>query len=170
MARRKLSKEGLRHKQEIVNSYREAHDLRPATTVEIADWAIEQGLWKPQLVEVRRHLAELLAQAMREEYITDPQNRRVRAKHAAHVDQGVLWLDIRDKRPETRALLEVSFQNRRQQIVGDCHQLKNDIDSYNQNYNSGEMIQSCFDFTDDMTEYDLAKIAKSTKAAPTFIN
>lgn len=83
MARRKLSQESLKHKQDIVTQYRDAHDSRPATTVEMADWAIQQGLWKPQLVEVRKHLAELLAQAMREEYITDPQNRRVRAKHAS---------------------------------------------------------------------------------------
>ena len=170
MARRKLTQESLRHKQDIVTRYREAHENRPATTMDMADWAIDQGLWKPQLVEVRKHLAELLAQAMREEYITDPQHRRVRAKHAAHVDQGVLWLDIRDKRPETRTLLEVSFQNRRQQIVGDCRQLKNDIDSYNQNYNSGEMIQSCFHFTDDMAELELAKAAKAARATPGYIN
>ena len=173
MARRKLSQESVKHKQDIVTRYREAHENRPATTVEMADWAIQQGLWKPQLVEVRKHLAEMLAQAMREEYITDAQNRRVRAKHAAHVvDQGVLWLDMRDKRPETRALLEVSFQNRRQQIVGDCRQLKTDIDSYNQNYNSGEMIQSCFDFTDDLAELELAKAAKAkaAQAAPGYVN
>ncbi|HKA22247.1 MAG TPA: hypothetical protein VKN18_28470 [Blastocatellia bacterium] len=170
MTRRRLSQESLKHKQDIVAQYRAAHENRPATAVEIADWAIQHELWKPHLVEVRRHLAELLAQAMREEYITDPQSRRVRAKHAAHVDQGVLWIDIRDKRPETRTLLEISFQNRRQQIVGDCRQLKNDIDSYNQNYNDGEMIQSCFDFTDDLAELELAKTAKAAQGITGYVN
>lgn len=167
MARRKLSQQRLKDKQEIVRKYRETHDNQPATTVEMAHWAIEEGLWKPQLVEVRKQLAEMLSQAMREEYITDPQNRRVRAKHAAHVDQGVLWLDIRDNRPESRELLEISFQNRRQQIVGDCRQLKVDIDSYNENWNTEEPIQLCLDFADDVAELELGESAKVSTA---FVN
>jgi hypothetical protein len=49
--------------------------------------------------------------------------------------------------------MELAFQQRRQRIVGDCRQLKIDIDSYNANYNaSGEPIQIVLDFTDDVTE------------------
>jgi hypothetical protein len=44
--------------------------------------------------------ADQLARAMREEYITDPQGRRVRSKHAArvkrHGQQITLWADIRN--------------------------------------------------------------------------
>ncbi len=78
---------------------------------------------------------------MREEYFTDPQGRRVRAKHVARQPQNgkqiSLWSDMRIA---TRDHMEIAFQQRRQQIVGDCHQLKNDVDSYNDNLNPGEPI------------------------------
>jgi hypothetical protein len=159
MRRRKLSQDKLESRRTIIRRFREANNNKPATTLEIADWAIRKGLWSPHPVEVRSQLSEELSQAMREEYLHDPQGRRVRAKHAAHDEQGVLWVDIRDSRPDTRQYLEIAFQNRRQQIVGDCRQLKTDIDSYNQNWNTGEPIQYCFDFTDDLAELELANSA-----------
>lgn len=159
MPRRKLSKEKLDNRREIVRLFREANNNKPATTIEIAEWAIRNDLWNPHPVEVQKQLAEQLAHAMREEYVTDPQGRKVRAKHAAHVGQGVLWADIRDKNPDTHRHMEIAFQNRRQQIVGDCRQLKIDVDSYNQNWNVSEPIQQCFDFRDDLAELELAETA-----------
>jgi hypothetical protein len=50
--------------------------------------------------------------------------------------------------------MEVAFQQRRQQIVGDCRQLKADLDSYNENYNLGESLQMVFDFTNDLAEIE----------------
>jgi hypothetical protein len=105
--------------------------------------------------------AEELARAMREEYITDPQGRRVRVKHVAMIEkdgkQASFWADMR-KAPHGH--MEIAFQQRRQQIVGDCRQLKWDMDSYNQNHNVGEPIQMVFDFTLDLEEIEaLAAIA-----------
>lgn len=53
------------------------------------------------------------------------------------------------------------FQQRRQQIIGDCRQLKTDVDSYNENYNSSEALQMIFDFTDDLAEVELLREAMS---------
>lgn len=53
--------------------------------------------------------------------------------------------------------MERSFQQRRQGIVGDCRQLKADVDSYNQNQNEGEAIQLILDFSPDMEEYEALK-------------
>jgi hypothetical protein len=50
--------------------------------------------------------------------------------------------------------MQVAFQQRRQQIVGDCRQLKADVDSYNENYNSGQAIQMVLDFTEDIEELE----------------
>ena len=98
---------------------------------------------------------------MREEYITDAQGRTVRAKHAARMEregeQGVFWDDIRSA-PRTH--MEVSLKQRRQQIVGDCHQLKTDADSYNENANPGPPIQLIFDFTDDLAELESIAVLK----------
>jgi hypothetical protein len=60
-----------------------------------------------------------------------------------------LWADIRTA---SRRHMQISFQGRRQQIVGDCKQLKTDVDSYNQNANDGAPIQMIFDFTLDIEE------------------
>jgi hypothetical protein len=63
-------------------------------------------------------------------------------------------------RTAPREHMEVAFQQRRQQIVGDCRQLKWDVDSYNQNHNAGEELQMVFDFTLDLEEIEaLAAIA-----------
>jgi len=92
---------------------------------------------------------------MREDYITDPQGRRVRAKHAARFEEGgrqkTLWADITTA---SRNHMAVALQQRRQQVVGDCWQLKMDVDSYNDNKSPGDPIQMIFDFTDDLAEME----------------
>lgn len=56
--------------------------------------------------------------------------------------------------------MEIAFQQGRQQIVGDCLQLKLDVDSYNETHNAGEEFQMVFDFTLDLDEIEaLAAIA-----------
>ncbi|MEX2170583.1 MAG: hypothetical protein WD851_14805 [Pirellulales bacterium] len=90
---------------------------------------------------------------MREEYYTDPQGRHVRLKHAARYSeedgektQAPLWDDIRTSSYEH---MERAFALRRNQIVGECKQLKTDIDSYNDNNTEGKNYQTSFDFRDD---------------------
>ena len=147
--------------QNIVKKYENAGHPLPATAHEIAQWAIEQGIWEPQRDTLLNRCSEELARAMREEYITAPQGRRVRVKHVAMIEkdgkQASFWADMR-KAPHGH--MEIAFQQRRQQIVGDCRQLKWDMDSYNQNHNAGEPIQMVFDFTLDLEEIEaLAAIA-----------
>lgn len=140
--------------QHIVNRYIEAGEEWPATTREIAFWAMNNKLWEPQRGKILDICAEQLAHAMREEYITDLQGRKVRAKHAARISgtQQVLWDDIRTA---SRKHMQTAFQQRRQQIVGDCRQLKLDVDSYNENKNDGKPIQLMLDFTLDIAEAEL---------------
>jgi hypothetical protein len=102
---------------------------------------------------------------MREEYYTDPQGRKVRTKHAARrVDddlsepdadgpkiQKMLWHDIRTD--DADHIIQ-ALQQRRMQIVGDCKQLKNDGDSFNDNHPSGKKIQLIFNFEDDLAEME----------------
>lgn len=141
--------------QAIVTSFIESRQPWPASTHEIAAWAIGTGRWEPPRSSVVDMCADDLARAMREEYITDPQGRRVRSKHAArvkrHGQQITLWADIRNA---DRHHMEIAFQQRRQQIVGDCAQLKCDVDSYNENRSKSNPIQMVFDFTQDLAELD----------------
>lgn len=143
--------------QAIVRKYQEAGEPWPATTRQISAWGIRSDLWRPHRDSLVSQLAEQLSRAMREEYIVDAQGRTVRAKHAARMEQAVLWADIRTA---SRTHMEVALQQRRQQIVGDCRQLKTDVDSFNDNANAGKPIQMVFDFTEDLAELEaLDKIA-----------
>lgn len=142
--------------QDIARVYREAGEEWPTTLKHIAGWAIGQGLWQPHPTLLLSKCAEDLGRALREEYITDPQGRRVRAKHAARMDrdegeQGALWDDIRTASHEH---LKIAFQQRRQGIVGDCHRLKIDVDSYNDNRRPEVPIQLGLDFTNDVEEME----------------
>ena len=61
----------------------------------------------------------------------------------------MLWDDIRSA---SREFIERAFQLRRRQIVGDCKQLKTDVDSFNDNRPEQAPIQLLLDFTDDVAE------------------
>jgi len=61
----------------------------------------------------------------------------------------MLWDDIRTAEPEH---IERSLKLRRNQIVGDCSQLKKDQDSYNDNNIYGVQIQMSFNFEKDIQE------------------
>jgi hypothetical protein len=50
--------------------------------------------------------------------------------------------------------MAIDFQQRRQQIVRDCRQLKTDVDSYNENKTPRAPIQMVFDFTEDLRELE----------------
>ncbi|MCK4340251.1 MAG: hypothetical protein KAY37_00830 [Phycisphaerae bacterium] len=142
--------------QEIANKYMDSGQSWPATAREIAAWAIRERLWEPSGSALIDQCADQLARAMREEYITDPRGRAVRVKHAARLArqgrQLSLWADIRSA---SREHMEIAFQQQRQQIVGDCRQLKIDVDSYNENNNDGAPIQMVFDFTLDLEELEV---------------
>ena len=139
--------------QHIVTQYIKAGQKWPATTHEMAKWAVAHKLWAPQPSTIIDQRADHLAKAMREEYITDPQGRAVRAKHAARVEvdgaQTTLWADIRTA---PKKHMETAFRQRRGQILGECRQLKADVDSYNQNVTPNDPIPLVLDFTYDLAE------------------
>jgi hypothetical protein len=139
----------------VEKEYRAAGGKWPAAPADVAQWAVENRLYQMHHGEIVRKFAEQIAQVWRDEYISDPQGRRVRAKHAARYSisgvQTWLWDNMQTA---SYKHMELSFQNRRQQIVVDCHQLKLDVDSYNENFNKGRKIQMVFDFRNDMDEMD----------------
>jgi hypothetical protein len=143
--------------QHIVRSYLDDGQPWPATTRQIAAWAIRRGEWQPQPFALINQCADQLARAMREEHFTDTNGRVIRTKHVARIERGgeqiALWADIRSA---SREHMQIAFQQRRQQIVGDCKQLKTDCDYYNENRNQGEPIQVVFDFRADLEELEEA--------------
>lgn len=152
--------------RDIADKYEASGQPWPATSRQIAIWAIDHGLWKPQPSALVDRCADELARAMREDYFTDAQGRRVRAKHAARIVRGgvqqTLWADIRNA---SRSHMLTALQQRRQQIVGDCWQLKCDADSFNENVQPSSPIQLVFDFTEDMAELEAITQEESWKAS-----
>lgn len=139
--------------QNIWKQYEDAGMRVPATKSEVAAWAISHNLWEPKRSDIIAQCADDLAKALREEYRTDKKGRRYRAKHVIKVreegKQLFLWADI-DTAP--REHMVKAFAQRRKQIVGDCHQLKTDVDYYNDSGKSEEPIQMVLDFTYDVEE------------------
>jgi hypothetical protein len=67
--------------QGIVEDYRASGEPWPATSKAIAVWAIRARRWEPPTKNVVSQCAAEISAAMRQEFFTDPQGRRVRAKH-----------------------------------------------------------------------------------------
>lgn len=152
--------------QKIVGKYRRSHQPWPATAVDIARWAIRKKLWEIHPSKIVRQCADQIADAMRQEYITDPQGRKVRAKHVApYPEKGQRSFRWDDMRTATHNHMQMAFAYKRQLIVMDCRQLKTDIDSYNENFNKSAKIQGVFDFTYDLEELELETKRSRRRAA-----
>lgn len=144
------------HMQRLVSEYRDAGEPWPATARDIARWMIRNRKWDKGERTMVELCARDVSRAMREEYHTDPQGRRVRTKHAAKFPapgtedgQMTLWHDIRNA---PREFMDRAFKGRRNQIVGDCVQLNTDVKSYNENVTPDNPIPMLWDFTDDVLE------------------
>ena len=145
--------------QGIVRQYRDAGQPWPANKRDIAAWAYQEGLWHPSRRSVIDELAKDIGRAMGVEYMTDPQGRRIRSKHARRVEvevdgelvQQTLWDDITTATPEH---MQISFQQRRIMMIHDNHQHKTDVESYNQNWNTGEALEFSYDYREDLLEMD----------------
>ena len=139
--------------QRIWKEYEKAGMQIPATAKDVAAWAIHNKLWEPRKSDIVSQCADDLATALRGEFRMDKKGRKYRAKHAVRksVDgvQLTLWADI-DKAPRTH--MEQAFAQRRKQVVGDCFQLKTDVDCYNDARTQEEPIQMILDFTQDVEE------------------
>jgi hypothetical protein len=144
--------------QQLFRRYQEEVGISgPTTLKDVGIWAINEGLWRPPEGTVLSKFTADMGQALRLEHYTDPQGRRVRTKHPIRLpreeagEQLVFWDDIRTA---TRQHMEMSAQQRRQAIVADCHQLKIDVDSFNENRSPGNPIQLSFDFRADLAELE----------------
>jgi hypothetical protein len=145
--------------KEIVERYRvDTGTTGPVDPHAIAEYAYARGLMKPNPTAVIDVMASSIAQVFREEYRVDRHGRRYRAMHATTEKRGsktmALWADLDDPTaPHTH--FQKSFAQRRNQIVGDCVQLKTDVDVYNDKRQPVEPIQIPLDFTYDVAELQL---------------
>ncbi len=143
----------------IVRLYLESGGKEPIDLDELATFAIREGHWESHPRKVLQLCKRDFSRAFREQYHLDDQGREVRTFHAAKSrdtsgEQTVMWADMRTAPLEH---MEVAFQQRRGQIVGDCRQLKMDVDSFNENNQYGASYQLDLDFAEDIAELEQPK-------------
>ena len=140
--------------QAIWHQYETARGHKPTGTREAVEWAVAEG--RLQLPEIDPYdvLAGQMANALREEIQTDGKGRRFRVNHAVRVTKGgvqyTFWA-VMNYAPHEH--MEKAVTQRREQIVGDCVQLRTDVDVYNDmNRGKRPAVQLVLDFTDDVAE------------------
>lgn len=138
--------------QRIVTDYRAAGQPWPASRQEIAEWAVSQSRYQLTRGMAVAQCAEQIARAMRLEYVTDHKGRRVRKYYSARMRRDGKQLNLWGDRDSPLPFMEVAIANRRQQVVGECRQIKSDVDSYNELHPTQRPIQVVFDFTNDLEE------------------
>ena len=135
---------------------------------DVAVWAYEHGLHKPNIRQVIDLIANDISQALREEYRIDKNGLRYRAKHAVKERRGnktmSLWADL-DDASAPRSHFVKSFAQRRGQIVGDCVQLRIDVGVYNEKPSNELPINLVLNFTNDVEEHLLPFTVQLKKAA-----
>lgn len=139
----------------------ERGDDQSFTRDELARWALTTGRVKRERGYAERLVIQKLglefAEAMREDYTSDPQGRTVREMLAARIGGKTRW---NSRNSASRGFLETSFIQRREQVVGDCRHLKNEVDSFNENRGADNPIQMTFDFTNDLAELEAGEAAR----------
>jgi hypothetical protein len=138
--------------QNVWRRFEHENGSLPASAREAAVWGVSKGLLSLPDLDPYDALADDMARALREEYATDKQGRRYRVNHAVRVTRGgvqhTFWAILGDAPVEH---MKQAFAQRREQIVGDCLQLRTDVDAYN-SINVEADIQLELDFTMDVEE------------------
>ena len=140
--------------QRIWHQYDSSRDHKPSSMRQAVAWAVADGLLELPEVDPFDVLAELMVQAVREEYKTDSQGRRYRVNHAVRATksgvQYTFW-GVMGYAPHDH--MEKAFAQRRELIVGENFQLKIDIDVYNDmNAGKNPPIQLVLNYSDDVAE------------------
>lgn len=138
--------------QSIIKRYKEATGQGSVDMHDVAKYAVSMGWPLPKPRTALERLAEQFSGAAREEIRRDEiTGKPYRANLAVTTWQGnqqtTLWTDI-DEAP--RNIAHRSFQQRREQMVGDAVQLTFDVLHWNRVNEAEEPIKMEMDFNDDV--------------------
>lgn len=143
---------------DILDRYLDEVTDDPASLDEVAEWALEKGLFRPAPMDVRKMCREVIAEGARAQKRFDGK-RWYRAKHSVRTNVGGvqlnLWADI-DKNA-SHSFMSKSIGQRRRSIADDCFSVKMDADHYSEAHPEYPPIQPVLDFTDDVAEREAAE-------------
>jgi hypothetical protein len=119
--------------QAVWHRYEAEHEHAAVTMRDVVTWGVSLGLLSLPDIDPFDILAGEMARAIREEYGTDERGRRFRLNHAVRITRSGVQLTfwaVMGFAP--RRHMEMAFTQRREQVVGDCLQLRIDVDAYNE--------------------------------------
>lgn len=131
---------------------------------DFSDWAIRNKRWQPRPHDVRkildREISEALRQAKRIDKFGIEYRSKICIRDRSTGIQLTLWADADNA---TQRFVEKSVSQRRRSIVGECHQLKSDVDHFNLIRQPEAPIQLDLNFTDDVAEIQAVERARNKK-------
>lgn len=144
--------------QSAWHRYEKIRKHAPTGTKEACRWAVMEGLVELPNVDPYDVLAGQMASALREETATNAKGQKYRVNHAVRITRGgvqqTMWAEM-GYAPHSH--MEKAFTQRREQIIGDCVQLKVDVDTYNGIKSSEHPdVQLVLNFTEDVAEREAA--------------
>lgn len=157
MATEHKRRQGNRKMIYLVELYQKEHDEEgeEINLDSVANWALEEGKYNLKPVSPQKILRRMMAQALRDDYMTDPQGREVRKYHFVIQQEPSgkktsKAYDIYNAPPDH---MRLSLSLRRRSALNDVVQLDLDLQSYNENNKFGEVIPSFdYNFNKDMEE------------------
>jgi len=144
----------------IKDAYRTEHGNLPATSREMADWAVATGRYKLPPFATERRCAEELSDAMALEMMSVSEGRRVRTMHTWRDEkQGNLWDHIHTI---TLPNFQLSLAFQRNCAYGIVRQAKIDMDYFNNDLHpDGPAAQMSFNFEKDLADEGLLNFSSS---------
>lgn len=144
--------------QQVFRRCESENDHLPVSARDACEWGVAHGLLQLPEIDPYDILAGEMARALREEYKVDGRGRKYRVNHAVRVTrsgvQTTFWAIMGFAKREH---MQRAFTQRRNQIIGDCFQLKVDVDVYNDMNPDQEPVQLELNFTDDVSEREFWK-------------
>lgn len=138
---------------DILDRYLDEVNADPVSLDEVAEWALDKGLFRPGPVDLTKMCRDLIAEGARSQKRFDGK-RWYRAKHSLRSNVGGvqlnLWADI-DKNA-SHSFMSKSIGQRRKSIADDCFSMKMDADHYSEAHPDEPPIQPVLDFTEDVAE------------------
>lgn len=134
----------------IVRQFEQEHQRLPFNLHEVYAWAVNQNMWYAPIDLAEKKFIQEIADSLRQEYITTEDGEKVHYYYAVTKgSQGTLWANLHSA---PREHIVTNLKQKRRQSLGDCRQMKKDMDYANKIRFSANPIQMSFNFDADLAE------------------
>jgi hypothetical protein len=146
----------------LFRQYQESHGNQPASTQEVADWAIKNRLYVPRPVNVVAKVASEISEALSEERGRDGHRKNLARRANVNGQTTMLWGRVDD---QSREFVEAAVQDWRKQIAGECTIVARTLTHRHRVRPDEETIPFSFNFEMDVAEDEQGDEEAPDKAA-----